>query len=73
MSVSQSIRTNVDFLEDLANYLTLQLVQHGGSPLPTDESVSLDDLKKALKTIEKSLRENKNESPLPIKTVPNNK
>ena len=68
-SISNTTRTNVDFLEDLANYLTIQLVQHGGTPLKPGESVSVEDLKKALETIEKNLS-TKDEDSLPLKTVP---
>ena len=68
--VSDSLRKNIDFMEDLANYLTIQLVQHGGKPLPPDQSLSTEELKKALETIDDALSPAKNDRPFSLKVVP---
>ena len=69
--ISETMRTNVDFLEDRCNYLTLQLVQHGGFPLKPNEKITIEDLKKALATIEKNLEPTKHDE-MPLKVIPQN-
>ena len=68
--VSDSLKKNIDFMEDLANYLTIQLVQHGGMPLQQDQTLSDEDLQKALETIDAALAPTHDAAPVPIKVVP---
>lgn len=68
--ISESTKTDVDYFEGLANYLTLQLVQAGGEPLPANKSLSLEVYKQALETINKELNKTPEKPPIPIKVVP---
>jgi hypothetical protein len=71
IGISEKTKTDVDYFEGLANYLTLQLVQAGVDDIQSDKKLTLDILKSALETINKELEKEPETPPVPIKVTSN--
>ena len=68
--VPKEIKYDVDHLEGLVNYLTIQLFEAGGKPLKPNEPVPKETLEAALETINKELKKTRGDSSITIKSIP---
>lgn len=71
MESRTALKNEIDYLEGLANYLSLQIVEQGGDPeFDVEKDIPIEKLKKAIENINNIVKENDPEvEQPPAKTV----